>query len=218
VRILLVEDNQALAKLLAAKLSETYVVDLAGNLEKGRYFLDTHDYDLLILDLILPDGNGLELADYSTANQLLLPILFLTAEDDLNQKIACLSLERVDYLRKPFKLEELQCRIRLLLNKAKTTASSPLSFGKLELNSQTHQVYLDKQEVKLNRKEFLLLELLLAGSGQIFSKAALAEKIWPDDDAIFSNSIETTISNLRRKLGKNLIRTVKGVGYALNSH
>lgn len=217
MRILLVEDNLPLAKLLTAKLSQTYVLDHVHNLEDGRYFLDTHDYDLLILDLILPDGNGLELADYLLASQIVLPILFLTAETDFEQKNTCLSLERVDFLHKPFSLVELQSRIRLLLGKSKTLINPLLSFGELKLNCQTHQVYLAKQEIKLNRKEFLLLELLLANPQQILSKTSLVEKVWQSEAAVFGNSLETTIANLRRKIGKNLIRTVKGVGYGLNS-
>lgn len=216
MRILLVEDNLPLAKLLAAKLSQTYVLDHAANLETGRYLLDTHDYDLLVLDLILPDGNGLELAAYAKTNGLRLPTLFLTAEVDLAQKITCLSYERADYLHKPFSVAELQSRIRLLLNQPEAANITNLQLGELTLDTKKHQVHLKQQEIKLNRKEFLLFELLFTSPQQIFSKAALVEKIWQSEEAIFSNSLETTIANLRRKLGKNLIRTVKGVGYALN--
>lgn len=213
------EDNLALAKLLGTHLRQTYVVDHAGDLATSHYLLDIHDYDLLILDLILPDGHGLELCQYLTENKLSLPILFLTVETDIEQKTTCLAVGQADYLTKPFSLAELRSRLRLLLQKTSNSThfTSVLRAGVIELNSELHQVYLDKKPIMLSRKEFSLLELLLLHPKQILSKATLAEKIWQDEEAIFGNSIETTIASLRRKLGKDSIITIKGVGYRINS-
>lgn len=218
MRILLVEDNLALSQLLSLKLSKNYVFDQAFDLKKAYYFLDTTNYDLLIIDLILPDGSGLDLCDYLKQNKISLPILFLTSESDMKQKITCLEIGQTDYLIKPFNLEELFIRIKMLLYKQSNNFEGMLRCGDIKLNPTTHQVFYGDVEVKLNKKEFLLLELLLQHNHQVLSKATLAEKIWQDDEIIFGNSIETTISSLRRKIRKDLIKTIKGVGYSINSH
>jgi len=214
VRILLTEDNHALADLVKAHLGNFHVIDVAHNLQKTRYFLDTKDYDLLILDLVLPDGNGQEICNYLKENEISLPILFLTAELDFDKKVSCLQ-SGDDYLAKPFNVLELETRVKILLRKNSKGESKKLKNNDLELNQFTHQVRLKGQEIKLNRKEFLLLELFLKYNKQVLSKAILAEKVWQADDALFGNTIEMTIANLRRKLGKNIIKTIKGVGYAI---
>lgn len=214
MRILLLEDHLALAKLVKKNLLQFGVIDLASNLSKAKYLLDTRDYDLLILDLILPDGNSLELCPFLEENKIEVPILFLSAENEVQQKVHCLQ-RGDDYLDKPFHISELQARVRNLLFKKASDNSLLLSFFDLNLNPITHQAYLGKQELLLNRKEFLLLELFLSQPNKIFSRASLAEKIWQEDEVLFGNSIETTIANLRRKLNKKFIRTVKGVGYTL---
>lgn len=214
MRILLTEDNFALANLVKTHLSNFHVVDVAHNLQKTRYFLDTRDYDLLILDLVLPDGNGQEICSYLKENQISLSILFLTAELDFEKKVSCLQ-SGDDYLVKPFHVLELETRVEILLRKKYKNESEKLRNNNLELDQFTHQVCLDGQEIKLNRKEFLLLELFLKYNKQILSRAILAEKVWQADDVLFGNTIEVTIANLRRKLGKNIIKTIKGVGYAM---
>lgn len=215
MRILLVEDNFALASLIKTQLSKFHVFDLAGSLEEARYLIDTKDYDLLLSDLSLPDGNGYELCDYLRANGIKLPILFLTAELEIKDKISCLQ-NGEDYLLKPFNMLELEAKISNLLEKNSKQPKPKLKSANLKLDSFAHQVYLDNKEIKLNRKEFLLLELFLKRRQQVLSKATLAEKIWQEDDVLFGNSIEMTISNLRKKLGKNAIKTVKGVGYVFD--
>jgi len=216
VRILLVEDNLALSNLIQQKLGKFHVVDASYNLQMARYSLDIKSYDLLILDLFLPDGSGCELCDYLKENKIILPILFLTADVDVKQKVSCLR-RGDDYLVKPFNVLELEARVQILLGKISSQEAKLLKNDNFELNQFTHQAYFNGKEMKLNRKEFLLLELFLKNRHQILSKATLAEKIWQKDDVLFGNTIETTIANLRRKSDKNLIKTVKGVGYVINS-
>lgn len=214
MRILLLEDHLPLAKLVRKNLLKFGVVDLAHDLSGARYLLDTKDYDLLVLDLILPDGNSFDLCLFLQENKIQVPILFLSAETEVQQKLRCLQ-NGDDYLAKPFNIAELQARVRNLLLRRENSSASILSVASLSLNATTHKAYLDQKELKLNRKEFLLLELFLSQPRKIFSRAALAEKIWQEDDVLFGNSIETNIANLRRKLSKKFIKTTKGVGYSL---
>lgn len=214
MRILLLEDHLPLAKLVRKNLLKFGVVDLAHDLSGARYLLDTKDYDLLVLDLILPDGNSFDLCLFLQENKIQVPILFLSAETEVQQKLRCLQ-NGDDYLAKPFNIAELQARVRNLLLRRENSSASILSVAGLSLNATTHKAYLDQKELKLNRKEFLLLELFLSQPRKIFSRAALAEKIWQEDDVLFGNSIETNIANLRRKLSKKFIKTTKGVGYSL---
>lgn len=214
MRILLLEDHLPLAKLVRKNLLQFGVVDLAHDLSRAKYLLDTKDYDLLVLDLILPDGNSFNLCLFLQENKIQVPILFLSAEAEVQQKLRCLQ-NGDDYLAKPFNIAELQARVRNLLLRRENSSASILSVASLSLNATTHKAYLDQKELKLNRKEFLLLELFLSQPRKIFSRAALAEKIWQEDDVLFGNSIETNIANLRRKLSKKFIKTTKGVGYSL---
>lgn len=214
MRILLLEDHLPLAKLVRKNLLKFGVVDLAHDLSGARYLLDTKDYDLLVLDLILPDGNSFDLCLFLQENKIQVPILFLSAETEVQQKLRCLQ-NGDDYLAKPFNIAELQARVRNLLLRRENSSASILSVAGLSLNATTHKAYLDQKELQLNRKEFLLLELFLSQPRKIFSRAALAEKIWQEDDVLFGNSIETNIANLRRKLSKKFIKTTKGVGYSL---
>lgn len=215
MRILIVEDNSALANLIKTHLSKFHVVDKALTLEKARYLLDIRTYDLLILDLILPDGNGLELCDFLKESKTSLPILFLTAELDFAKKVFCLQSGN-DYMAKPFNISELEARVDVLLRSNSHQEAKCFENNSLKLNQSTHQVKLNGQNIELNRKEFSLLELFLKYPTQVLSKAIMAEKIWQEENVLFGNTIGTTIANLRRKLGKNKIKTIKGVGYSLN--
>lgn len=214
MRILLTEDNSALANLIKTHLSKFHVVDTALTLEKAYFFADTKTYDLLILDLVLPDGSGLEFCEYLKESKISLPILFLTAELDSAKKISCLQSGN-EYLIKPFNILELEARVDILLRNNSLRESKCLENNSLELNQSAHQVKLNGKNIELNRKEFSLLELFLKYPTQVLSKAVMAEKIWQEEDVLLGNTIGTTIANLRRKLGKNKIKTIKGVGYSL---
>lgn len=215
----MIDDNSALCDLVKKRLIKDYVVDIALNLREARYLLDIKTYDLLVLDLVLPDGSGDELCLYLKENKLTIPVIFLTGESGFDKKILCLQKGN-DFLSKPFNMLELEARIKLLLEKKNSGAdkTAKLELNNLQLNQLTHMAELNGQEIKLNRKEFSLLELFLQHPAQIFNKATLAEKIWQEDEVLFGNSIETTIAHLRRKLGKDVIKTVKGVGYGISSH
>lgn len=214
MRILLVEDNSALASLILKSLGKVYIFDLAENLHRARYFVDTKNYDLFIIDVLLPDGKGCLLCDYLIKNRVNAPILFLTAELDLCDKVAYLK-SGADYLLKPFSIEELVNKITTLLHQKAVKQILKLKKANLLLNHLSRQVYINRQEIKLNRKEFALLELLIQHRRHVLSKNCLAEKVWQNEQVLFSNTIETTIARLRHKLGKEIIKTVKGSGYII---
>jgi DNA-binding response OmpR family regulator len=217
MRILLTEDNVVLANLLRDHLGKSHVLDLAHNLKKARFLIDTQNYDLFILDLVLPDGNGFQVRDYLQENSIHSPILYLTAELDFEQKITCLQ-SGASYLSKPFNIRELEVKVESLLsnNQQRFFDESKSDGLDLRLDPFSHTTYLKGREIKLNRKEFALLHLFLEYQGQVLSKTILAEKVWQEEEVVFGNTIEATIANLRRKIGKNLIKATKGVGYSIH--
>lgn len=197
-------------------MSKIHAIDVAEDLSKALFFIDTKTYDLLILDIFLPDGTACDVYKYLKDNKIFLTTLFLTAESNICEKLIYLK-NGSDYLTKPFNMSELELRIGTLLQDHHQIKFLKIKKDNLEINPFTHQIYLNNLEVKLNRKEFSILELFLRNQQQIISKAVLAEKIWQDEKVLAGNTIETTISSLRRKLGKNLIETIKGVGYSIRS-
>ena len=220
----MVEDSLALSSLLSQYLAKFYVVDVALDLERAKFLIDSKDYDLFIFDLILADGSTKELCPIIQENKLETPLLFLTAETANEHKDFCLQ-HGSDYLAKPFTLVEFEARVKKLLARSlsskaadsKDILSLPNAAFNLQVDEFKHQVVLTDRQVFLNRKEFALLALFMRYPAKIFSKAALAERVWQEESVLFSNSIEATITHLRRKLGKNIIRAVKGVGYALQN-
>lgn len=214
MRILLIEDNSALSRLIDVHLSRFHVVDKTSSLKKAEFFLDTKNHDLLIVDLDSTDDDGHTFCNYLKSKHIFLPVLFLTAFLTIEQKINCLQ-HGADYLIKPFNISELVAKVKNLLRTSRSNKTKKLRQINLELDQISHKVCLGEKEVVLNRKEYALLELFLANSKQVLSKAVLAEKIWREDKVLVGNTIETTLSRLRKKIGKNLIKTIKGVGYRM---
>lgn len=217
----MVEDYVDLSTLLSRHLAHQHVVDVATDLTQAQFHLDTTDYNLLLLDLALPDGNGYDFYSQQELTQRP-PVLFLTAETSLSQKIKCLQAGRADYLAKPFSLSELDARIERLLTQELTGLSPTrpthlLVAGELSLDTRSHLVCLAGQAVYLNRKEFLLLKLFLENQNRLLSQELIVEQVWPDETALFGNSLPTVVASLRRKLGKDHITTIKGRGYLLRS-
>jgi len=211
VRILLIEDNSALADLIKIHLIKFYVIDQANNFKKACYFFDIKNYDLLIADLDSTIDNGHALCHYLRDKYISLPVLLLTTTSTVKQRINCLQ-RGADYLIKPFHILELVAKAKILLKKSYKKLQKLKNID-LELNLASRQAYVSGKEIKLNRKEFSLLEVFLCHSKQVMSKAILAEKIWQEDKVLMGNTIETTIANLRKKIGKSFIKTIKGVGY-----
>ncbi len=221
MRILIVDDNKDIRELLKRGFeSEMFAVDTAENGEIGSYIARTNDYDIIILDNIMPQKTGAEVCREIRRAGKKTPIILLSVESNPEEKAKLLNLGADDYVAKPFSFHELLARVKAILRRPKQTIAENLVTGNLSLNCRTQVVKLGKKNLYLTRKEYSLLELLLRHSGEVVSRGTIMEHVWDLDGNPFSNTIETHIFNLRKKIerGKNkLIWNVPGRGYKLAS-
>ena len=220
VRIIVVEDDPALGTIIKRGLVEDgYAVDLATGVMKARELTSVHSYDLMVLDLGLPDGDGVELARALRHEGAQHPILVLTARDGLSDKVAGLDAGADDYLTKPFDFPEFAARIRALLRRPAATQPTELVAGDIRLDRAAHAVWRGAIAVSLTAREFSLLEVLLARKGEVVSRSVLLEHVWDAHYDGLSNVVDVHIANLRRKLDlpgdPAPIDTVRGVGYTI---
>lgn len=219
MRILVVEDDARIAGFLKKGLQESgYDVVVAENGEDG--FLDArlNPYDLLVLDLMLPGLDGIEVARKLRAAGKTLPILMLTARDTEADKIQGLDVGADDYLTKPFSFGEFLARVRALLRRESLSRSSVMKVGDLEVDTVGHRVYRAGKEIELSGREYALLEFLIHRTGHIVTRDQLRENVWGEAD-VWSNVVDVYIGYLRQKLDSAstppLIQTVRGIGYTL---
>ncbi len=221
MRILIVEDEAKMASFLERGLKEEhYTVDIASDGEKGWEYAMTHEYDLLIVDWMLPKMSGVELCGKFRKEGKTVPVLILTAKDSVEDKIKGLDQGADDYLTKPFSFEELLARIRALLRRpAHLTDKTVLECANLKLDLIKRQTWVDAQEISLSQKEFALLEFLMRHAGEVVSRTAIAEHVWDLHFDPMSNTIDVYINFLRKKIGetpsKSKIETIRGTGYRL---
>ncbi len=220
MRILIVEDQDDLRNLLRSRLEEEcFVVDAARDGEQGSFMARTNEYDLILLDNHLPKKNGIEVCKDIRNSKKNIPILILSVLDDTLQKVELLEAGADDYLTKPFSFSELNARIRAILRRSEQMIENILSIDDLVLNSQKHEVYRGQQEIYLTKKEFMMLEFLMRSAGQVISRGDILEHVWDIHADPFSNTIETHILSLRRKIdtpGKTkLIHNLSGRGYKI---
>jgi two-component system response regulator MprA len=221
--ILIVDDDQAVRDALRRALTlQGYEVELAADGEEGLLKLRSHpnSVDLLIVDVLMPRLDGLEMTRRLRSDGSAVPILMLTARDQVADRVAGLEAGADDYLVKPFALEELVARVRALLRRlGADEAATTLSFADLELNTGTREVRRGDESLVLTRTEFALLELFMRNPRQVLTRSVIFDRVWGYDFGYGSNSLDVYISYLRKKSeagGKpRLIHTVRGVGYAL---
>ncbi|MEO6917862.1 MAG: response regulator transcription factor [Collimonas sp.] len=214
MRLLLVEDDLMVGEAVRKGLRQDgFAVDWVQDGVAALSALAQEDYQLLLLDLGLPKKNGLEVLKSLRAGGNQIPVLILTARDAISDRVAGLDAGADDYLVKPFDLEELAARIRALLRRRSGRAEPLVELGQLTLNPATHEVTLDGQQVNLSAREFALLRAFLDRPGVVLSRAQLEEKMYGWDDSIESNAVEVYIHALRKKLGSNFIKNVRGIGY-----
>ena len=214
MRILIVEDDTGIAGGLEATLGSVgYAVDVCGTLADAAAALRVEAFDLVLLDLGLPDGDGIDWLRRLRQEGRTLPVIIMTARDALPDRVAGLDQGADDYLVKPFAPEELLARMRVALRRSEGRASPLLHHGDLEVDPAAHTVRKAGTLVPLRAKEFALLLALLRASGQVLSRQRLEEALYGFDDALESNALEVHIHHLRRKLGSELLQTVRGVGY-----
>jgi DNA-binding response OmpR family regulator len=218
--ILLVEDEVKLARFVELELSsEGYNINVAHDGIAGLTLARELSPDLVILDWMLPGLSGLEICRRLRATGISIPVILLTAKDEVNDRVAGLDAGADDYVVKPFSIEELLARIRAHLRRTQETDQDIFQFEDLNLNHRTRQVYRGKRAIELTAKEFELLEYILSHPRQVFTKNQILQKVWGYDFMGNSNIIEVYIRYLRLKLEENnekrLIHTVRGVGYVL---
>jgi len=218
MRILLVEDDLMIGKtLLAALQRDGYSVDWVKDGQAARVALDTmgEAYALVLLDLGLPKKSGLELLREVRRGGSKVRVLIVTAKDEIADRVAGLDAGADDYLVKPFSQDELEARMRALLRRDVAHGDNVLRNGNLVLNRSTRTVTRDGLPVELSKREFALLAALLERPGTALSKAQLEERLYSWGDEVESNAVEVHVHNLRRKLGAEAIRTIRGVGYVI---
>lgn len=216
VRVLVVEDEVDLGRLICRTLEEEgFTCDLSTDGTDGLFQAKTGPHDLIVLDLMLPEVDGLTILRDLRRSQRATPVLVLTARDLLQEKVIGLNLGADDYLTKPFALEELVARVRALIRRAESQPSPAICIGDVEVHTAHRTVQRAGELVELTGKEYALLELLMYRRGRLVPRSAIYEHIWGDDDDALSNTVEVHISAIRRKLGRDLITTKRGQGYMI---
>lgn len=218
MRVLVVEDEPNLLRQLKSALEGAgYAIDTASDGEDAHYLGATENYDAVILDLGLPEVDGLTVLDRWRKEGRTAPVLVLTARDSWSDKVAGLDAGADDYLAKPFQTEELIARLRALIRRSTGNASSELFAGDVRLDTRSGRVTLDGEPVKLTAQEFKLLSYLMHHKGKVVSRTELIEHIYDQDFDRDSNTIEVFITRIRKKLGAELISTTRGLGYSLDA-
>lgn len=216
MRILVIEDDRNLNRQLVEALkSADYVVDCAFDGEEGCFLGDTEAYDAVILDLGLPKMDGISIIEHWRQNSRLMPVLILTARDRWSDKVAGIDAGADDYVAKPFHMEEVLARLRALIRRASGHASSEIVGGPVVLDTKTARVTVNGAMVKLTSLEFALLSYLMHHQGEIVSRTDLTEHLYDQDFDKDSNTIEVFVGRLRKKLGVDVIETIRGMGYRL---
>ncbi len=222
MRILVVEDEHKIAAAIKKGLEqEKYAVDVAYTGTDGYDLASTEDYDTILLDLLLPEMDGLAVCKKLRSQNIHTPVLMLTAKGQTDDKVSGLDSGADDYLTKPFSFEELLARIRALSRRPKTTFTNVLKIADLELNPRLFQAKRGSADIRLSGKEFSLLEYLMRHPNQVLSKDQIIAHVWNYDADILPNTVEVYIKNLRNKIDvpfkktKPLIQTVRGFGYKL---
>ena len=217
MRILVVEDEPTLAAQLAEGITTVgYVVDVAHNGVDGNFMGDTESYDAVVLDIGLPQMDGITVLKKWRAAGRTMPVLILTARDTWREKVAGIDAGADDYLTKPFHMEELLARLRALIRRAGGHATTELVCGPLTLDTRSSRVSVDGTALTLTSHEYRVLAYLMHHPGEIVSRAELTEHIYAQDFDRDSNTVEVFIARLRKKLPPGLIETVRGLGYRLN--
>ncbi|WP_088431528.1 response regulator [Halomicronema hongdechloris] len=221
MRILLVEDDDTVVKVLEKGfIDEHYAVDTAKDGQAGWQLVNTFDYDLIVLDVLLPKLDGIQFCQRLRDSSYQMPVLMVTALDSSNRKIAGLEAGADDYITKPFELDEILARVRVLLRRAQAPIIANLTWGDLQLNPSTRDVTYGEKILNLTPKEYRLLELFMRQQSQVFTRSVILDRLWSCEEAPGEDTVTAHIKGLRRKLTEagaptDLIQTVYGVGYRL---
>ena len=217
MHLLLVEDDLMLGEALQEALSpRSYVVDWVKDGASALRALATQEFDLMVLDIGLPDIDGLSVLKTLRKEKKDIPVLLLTARDTLSDKVTGLDAGADDYLLKPFDLDELLARLRAISRRASGRSAAQIIHGKLTINPDDQSLSYNGQAVSLARREYMLLIKLIENAGRILSREQLEQSLYGWTDDVESNALEVHIHHLRKKISNDLIRTVRGVGYVID--
>lgn len=220
MRILIVEDEEKLARYLKKGLEESsYVVDLALNGTDGLHLATHEAYDLIILDIMLPEYDGVTILKRVRSAEIHTPVIFLTAKDSIEDKVDGLNIGADDYIVKPFSFHELLARVRVCLRRGSHKTSLQLKVADLTLDPITRKVFRGEKKIEMSPIEFSLLEYLMQHAGQVVTRTMISEHVWDSNFESFSNVVDVHIAKLRNKIDKGfdmkLIHTKRGAGYVL---
>lgn len=217
MRVLLVEDDKPLSNALAVSLQNAnYAVDCVFTGRDALVTLQAGENDIVILDLGLPDMDGLDVLKSIRKRLTTLPVLILTARDKTLDKISGLDAGADDYLPKPFEIDELLARLRVLERRLGTASQSIINVKNVSLDTVHHTLTIDGNDVHLPRRELMVLKALIENAGRVLSKHQLESKLYEWGEEVASNTIEVHISHLRKKMPENFIKTIRGVGYCIS--
>lgn len=219
MRLLLVEDDDILGDGLKTGLKQVgYTVDWAKNGQTADSALQTDNFDVMVLDIGLPIKSGLDVLRDLRQRGDQMPVLVLSARESIADRVLGLDSGADDYLAKPFDLDELCARLRALQRRKAGRAEPAIHHGNITLDPAAHQVYQGKKQINLSMREFVLLQHLLENVGRVIPRARLEQKLYGWESEVESNSLEVFIHHLRKKLGAELIRTIRGVGYIIEQN
>ena len=218
MRSLLIEDNPGLGNAVRDQIAaEGHMPDLAPTLSYARDLLATMPYDLILLDLGLPDGRGIDFLKALRAKGSVTPVMILTAHDRITERIEGLNAGADDYMVKPFDLAELSARIAAVARRYAGNPNPLITLGALKIDLAAHAIHGPKGQIDLSQREWIIFEALLQRPGQIVSKSQIEDQIYAFDSEVESNTIEVYVSRLRKKLGKDVVQTLRGMGYRLGT-
>lgn len=219
MKFLLIEDNSHLAHAICSRMGfDGHVIDHAATIEDARAFSETEDYDLILLDIMLPDGDGRDFLKHHRAGKKDTPVIVLTARSQVSDRISILDLGADDYVTKPFDHAELEARVRAVLRRRGGTSQTVIRIDNLAFDPVAGTLEVANEAIQLRNRELRLLELLINAPGQIFAKQKLVDRLFSYDDDVSENAIEVYIGRLRKHLkGSSLsITTLRGLGYRLD--
>lgn len=216
MKILIVEDDENILSFLKRGFQEEdYIIDSADDGDDGEYLATSNSYDIIILDWMLPNKSGIEILSSIREQNITTPVIMLTAKGEIDDKIEGLTYGADDYMSKPFSFKELLARSKALYRRSISVASNSINIKDIIINIDAKSVTKDNQELELAQKEYELLLFLAKNKNKIVSNAMIEEQLWNNEEYINSNVIQVTIYNLRKKLGKEFIKSSRGLGYKI---
>ncbi|NOX15620.1 MAG: response regulator transcription factor [Epsilonproteobacteria bacterium] len=214
MKILIIEDDENILSLLKRGFGEyDYIVETADNGEDGKYLATLNSYDVILLDWMLPECSGIDILKDLREKEIKTPIIMLTAKGEINDKVLGLSSGADDYLSKPFSFKELKARVEALYRRSVASGGNSIKIRDVTIDIDAKTIKKDKEEIELSLKEYELLLFLIKHKNFLVSNAMIEEQLWGEEEYINSNVIAVTIYHLRKKIGKDFIKSFRGLGY-----